>query len=697
MRLVSARPVVLSVLVALLVGIGAWAQAQGTRSDDSSLQSLYDASVRLQKAGDLGRAAAQYREFLASALDKLAVSRAQVGEYANAFALFDEALALTPSSPAVRLDLAAAALQAGDLQRAKSVIEALLMEEAQDPGRSAAAHQLLGRVLHKMNQDQDARKELEAAVALDPGFANEYNLAVICLDLDDEQCAVRNFERIEAAAGDSPELHMQIGLAYGNSDFTPRAVAEFRKVIAEDPRYPGAHYCVAAALLAAGDDEKTLQQAEAELKEELTISPNDFLTYAALGKIEAGYHRRGEAEQYLKRAIALNPKNPDAFLYLGQMYFDANRSSDAEPKLRKAIELTTDVSRNHFQIQKAHFLLGRILMQQHRQEEAHAEMQIARTITERALKKDRNNLSGMLQNRTGNAAYSDVPADSAVTLPADSTLADPGAVSRQREFEKQLIAPIADGYNNLGAITASQTNYAYALKYFKRAAAWNPSLAGLDYNLGHAAFLASEFSEAIPPLTRYLSSHPGDSSLRGALAMSEFMVHRYSDCIRALKGAGPSITSIPQMEYIYAESLVKTGQVAAGKRRLEALEAAHPEIAEVHRSLGEIAALRRDWQKAIRKFTEANELKADDAQTKYDLGKAYLATGRTAQAIAALEMAARLMPAEAAYHEELAMAYERAFRMSDAEKERHAYEQIKASQPPAAHQGASTHTTNLHR
>ena len=71
------------------------------------------------------------------------------------------------------------------------------------------------------------------------------------------------FTRLEAARGDSPALHMQFGLAYGNSDFTPHAVTEFKKVIAEDPHYPGAHYSVAAALLAAGEDEKTLQEAEA--------------------------------------------------------------------------------------------------------------------------------------------------------------------------------------------------------------------------------------------------------------------------------------------------------------------------------------------------------------------------------------------------------------------------------------------------
>lgn len=685
--LVTIRRICLSALVSAVAVAAAWSQSPIMQQDAPSLQSLYRAALQLQRSGSLDQAAAQYRSFLAAALDNLANSRAQV-DYAKASAVFEEALALAPGSLPLRRDYANAALQAGDLNRAESLARDLVRDATNDPRESAGAHQLLGRILHKLNRDPEAKKELESAVALDANFANQYDLAVVCLDLDDEQCAVRNFDRIEASAEDTPALHMQIGLAYGNSDFTPRAVTEFRKVIAENPRYPEAHYCVAAALLAAGEDEKTLQEAEAELKQELTISPNDFLTYAALGKIEAGYHRYAEAERYLTRAIALNPKNPDAFVYLSQMYFDTNRPREAEPNLRKAIALTTDISRNHYQIQKAHFLLGRILMQQHREQEAHKEMQTARALTERALKKDRNKLSGMSSDRSANAGPSGLPADSAVTLPAAPTPADPLALENQRALEKELIPPIADSYNNLGAITASQTRYADAVKYFQRAAAWNPSLEGLDYNLGHAAFLASDFSHAIPPLTRYLRSHPGDSAIRAALAMSDFMVHNYIGCIQALKGAGATVTSIPQMQYIYAESLVKTGQLTAGKQRLEALQAAHPEIAEVHRSLGEIADLRGDWQKAIEQLNQANLLSPDDAATHYDLGKVDLKTGNTNQAIMELEKAVRLMPAEPSYHRALAGAYERAFRISDAEKERRTYDQLQASQASASHENA---------
>ncbi len=105
------------------------------------------------------------------------------------------------------------------------------------------------------------------------------------------------------------------------------------------------------------------------------------------------------------------------------------------------------------------------------------------------------------------------------------------------------------------------------------------------------------------------------------------MTQNYKGCIGELKGAGEVVTSIPQMQYIYAESLVKTGEVSPGKARLEALEKAHPEIAEVHRGLGEVWELQGDCGKAISELNEANQLNATDPETHFQLNKAELKCG----------------------------------------------------------------------
>ena len=279
----------------------------------------------MQQTGKLNEAAEQYRAFLADALGELAIGYVLVPDYANAAPLFDEALALEPDSPSLLLDYARTALVQGDLPHAITLAAEFIRKYPGDREKLAQAHQVLGRTLLKLNRGQEARKELEQAVVLDPTFPNGYDLAVACLDLGDEKCAVQIFDEMEKSFGDTPEIHMAFGRAYGDSDFQPRAVTEFKRAIEENPRLPGVHYLLAAVLLATGGDESPLESAETELKKELVISPNDSMTYAALGKIAVTRNNYPEAETYLKKAILLGPRNPDAYLYLGQLYFNTDR------------------------------------------------------------------------------------------------------------------------------------------------------------------------------------------------------------------------------------------------------------------------------------------------------------------------------------------------------------------------------------
>ena len=69
-----------------------------------------------------------------------------------------------------------------------------------------------------------------------------------------------------------------------------------------------------------------------------------------------------------------------------------------------------------------------------------------------------------------------------------ATTADPLALRKVEAMREQVRLPVADSYNNLGAIAATNNDYSRAVTYFERAAVWNPSLEGLDYNWGRAAF-----------------------------------------------------------------------------------------------------------------------------------------------------------------------------------------------------------------
>ena len=390
------------------------------------------------------------------------------------------------------------------------------------------------------------------------------------------------------------------------------------------------------------------------------------MTYAALGKIAVTHTNYAEAESYLKKAISLDPQGPDAYLYLGQMYFDTNRYDDAETALRKSIALTTDVSWNRYQVQKAHYLLGRILMKKGQPDAAHAEMQISRDLADKTLAQDKSKLAGLMDT-------SDSQASAANTSPLVGSGKQDQAALRDVEAMRDKLKPaVADSYNNLGAIAATNNDYSSAVIYFARASEWNPSLEGLDYNWGRAAFAGSLYADAILPLSRYVKAHPDDSGARSVLGLSQFLSGKYRDCVETLQPIEKTELA-PQVEYAYASSLVETGQVSAGTERLLALERAHSDIPDVHRTLAEAFDRQGDQKRAIDELHVAIQLSPQDSGSHYDLGRIELAGGNPAGAIPELETAVRLSPKSKEFHHELADAYTAAHRPADAQKEMEIY------------------------
>ncbi|MGB7190766.1 MAG: tetratricopeptide repeat protein, partial [Acidobacteriaceae bacterium] len=486
---------------------------------------------------------------------------------------------------------------------------------------------------------------------LDPDFEDGYALAVACLDMDDGKCAERIFSEMESSFGDKAVIHMEFGRAYAGSDFPGKAVAEFKKAIGENDHLPEAHYSLAAAYLASGET-SGVEKARVELEKELRVSPKDFLTYAALGHIAVIQHRYDDAKKYLTKAIALNPSNPDAYLYLGQMYYETRQATQAESALREAIARTTDVSRNRYQIQKAHYLLGRLLIKDGHEAEAQEQMRIVQKMMARTLAGDKGRFSGNAPAKNGMGGAGIAAAEHPES-PGEAK--DAGAVA---DFEKQVAAPLADSYNNLGAIAASGKNYAEAVNCFQRAAEWNPKLPGLDYNWGRAAFLGSRFEDAVTPLSRYLAAHPEDANIRPPLAISLFMTRDYGGVVKTLTPILSRVDAVPQVEYVYAASLVKTGQRATGMARLLEMEKKNPSIPDVHRSLGEAYAEggAADREKAAQEFEAAIRLNPKDAEAHLGLGKLELQTGDGKKAVAELATAVRLEPDNAEARSELAAA-----------------------------------------
>jgi tetratricopeptide (TPR) repeat protein len=225
---------------------------------------------------------------------------------------------------------------------------------------------------------------------------------------------------------------------------------------------------------------------------------------------------------------------------------ELNRPADAESELRKAIALTTDLSRNHYQVQRAHYLLGRLLVQRGHMDEAKHEMEISSDLLRQNLQRDQARIKG-----TPMAAASIAPFERPV---------DPGplgAKARQalQGFRERAAPALADSYNNLGVIAAGQGEFATATGYFEKAAKWKPGLEGLDYNWGRAAFSGGLYAQAVPPLSRYLAAHPQEEGARRVLGISYFMLKDYAAVVRTLRPIAASLSATPQLRDMYAQSL----------------------------------------------------------------------------------------------------------------------------------------------
>jgi tetratricopeptide (TPR) repeat protein len=657
MNLVKCSPpsIFLASLAVLIASLPAPAQQQSTApaQDDSILQRRYDAAQKFQAANDLERAAQQYRIFIADALGEFALGHARAGQYDKAANEFDAALILVPDFPAMKIQYARVALDSGNLDHARLLASDVIQTYPNNPKASADAHAILGRVLLKTNEDTKAKQQFEAAVALDPTFENGYELAVADLNLGDGPGAAKIFSEMLASFGDTAPLHLYFGQAYGRSDFQNDAVTEFLKAIAKDDKLPSVHYSLAAAYLSTSGNSK-LPEAEAELKKEIALSPKYAPAYAALGHLLAQQHDAAtdlEAETDLKRATALDPTSPDGFLYLGQFYSDTHHLPEAEAALRQSIALTPDVSRNAYQVQKAHYLLGRILMQTGQAEEGKKEIALSQTLLQQNLQRDQNQLSDYLQ--TKRAAQNASTLAPAMPMTVEDHTVDPEAAHQVDQLEKQLGPAIADSYNNLGAIDGSQGNYASALQSFERASEWNSALPGLDINWGRAAFSAGVFAQAIAPLSHYLQAHPTDHDVRAQLGLSQFSIKDYAAARQTLEPLNGTTGEAPRLQFAYAASLIETGDTSNGVAQLLALEKENPNVGEVHRALGEAYAKQKSAG-ATAELETAIRLDPTDAEAHIALARLQLAQGNKSAAITQFDAALKLEPGNQSLQKELA-------------------------------------------
>ncbi len=422
------------------------------------LEQHYQAAETFQIAANWDRAAAEYQQTIAMALDRAANLRTSEGKLSEAATLLQSAVQVEPGDTDARLDLAFVSLQQGDLKTCAAEVQGALAKNPQN----VRAEQLLGKVDYLQGDYPHAAEMLKKSLARQPDLDSTYMLALAYLHMRNLPDAGLIFDEMLNSMGSTPQLHVLIGDAYRETEYFDQAIEEYRKAIALNPRYPRAHYYLGLTHLLQGSV-GSFQKASNDFRAELAIQPRDFASHFFLGVIYVSQHKFSAAEAQLRAAAAIQPENPDPYFYLGQAYVETNLPQSAVAPLQRSISLTSEPSRNHYQVARAYYMLGRALTGLGKKEQASAAFVRAEQLRAQSFRSDQENLK-FQEMGSGRENFADLESSSKRNSPSLVALSPPRAkLSKNAEaYIAQLAEILANAYNNLGVIEARRGNFADA-------------------------------------------------------------------------------------------------------------------------------------------------------------------------------------------------------------------------------------------
>lgn len=555
----------------------------------------YEAAQALARAGKLTDAETELKAILAA-------------EYRRLMKIYG---ALMKREPALEAAEAAANYQSTDsdllIELAMAYLEAAQYDKALNPllkatrlqPNNADIHTTLGKTYFALGDYGKSASALEVAVKLAPNdFNTSYTLAITYLQQRQFASARQVFDRMIAQFGEHPQIHIAIGRAFREAGRLPEAIEEFKKAIALDSKFPGAHYNLGLAYLW-NEGGSAVVNAEEEFKIELVTNPNDFFSNYYLG-ITCIFQRKWEpAIDFLRTASRIQPNNPDPYFQLGQAYQELKKHDQAIDVLMKAIDFNPNLAHNKFQVTTAHYRLAQSLLQTGQTDAARKQLQMASELKARAFEITQSLSSG--QSTMGASRIPDENDQTSGTRSLPSATVTQNSLDQKTRSdleasEAQLAKIISALHNSLGLVQAGQQNLSGAAVEFRLAKRWNPHQVGLDYNLGLAYFRAGLHREALAPLESEIKSNPANIQARWLLGLSYFNTQDYSKAAEFLHDVPTSGSTNAELYYALASSLIKQQKIEAAISNLEIAVKLEPENADFHYELSRayIAAGRLD-------------------------------------------------------------------------------------------------------
>ena len=139
-----------------------------------------------------------------------------------------------------------------------------------------------------------------------------------------------------------------------------QAEKDYRKILEQNPRYPGIHFRLARMLLSRPNPPSDFaDQAKKELQQELEIDPSNAGAEYVLGELARQAQDLPEAVKHFSKATQLENNFADAYLGLGMSLLAQKNYAEAVAPLEKAVKLQPGNPAGHYSLATAYARTGR--------------------------------------------------------------------------------------------------------------------------------------------------------------------------------------------------------------------------------------------------------------------------------------------------------------------------------------------------
>jgi tetratricopeptide (TPR) repeat protein len=521
---------------------------------------------------------------------------------------------------------------------------------------------LLAELALKDKKYDEALSLLENVFSRDPEYIDGRTLeSDVLLAKGDTKKAVEVLERLDQAYPDAPLIKYQLASAYLRNNSLNQAKVALDQAISINPNYDEAILRLAEINLRSGHGETVIEPITNLLRKKPDLRSAAFVLAAAYGSLD----RLDDAEAVVRDQVRLAPQDPQPHTALGLIFRQANRNDEARRAFEKAAQLAPDNlwlvdqlveldlvdkdfdsarQRIHRQFQKtpdlpaAHCLEGKILVAEGKWDLAEAELKktlqldpnfagardllVQTYLATNKLPQAVSQLQAELSKNPNNTS-------ALMTLAGLRERANDFAKAREA-YEKALSinpnsVPALNNLANLYADRLNDLDKAYDLaRKAHDVQGNNPAVAD---TFGWVLSKRGDYQQALPVLQESAAKLPDNPEVQFHLGMTAYMMGQTDLATVALQKAASAASDFPGKE--------------ESKRRLALLKSGTGGSPEL--SISQFEAIVKD--------------QPNDVISQMRLGAGYEEQGASDEAAAAFEQALKLNPKLAAAATNLAQLY----------------------------------------